>query len=158
MKKSKVPFTSVDMKRYLDAGVPDSMDNLLKELVDTYEFDYSSICQMIGMFAVIAANKANSSEAGGISGFQANGVMWEFIQNWMHLEGPMKLVRFDEMLYPQYEDHFQKSIDKETFKWMQEKAEESIKKHKSANQLVVDHWRRIVDGFVPFGYIIREEI
>lgn len=99
----------------------------------------------------------NNDPHGGITGFQAGAVMWEFVRNWMHEDGPMKLVKYDNMLYPQYEDNFDKVISKETFSYLQEKAKENLENRNGAASRVIDHWQSIVDGNVPFGYKIKED-
>lgn len=166
MKKLKVPFDDRVAQRYLEQDNV-SLDKLLEDLVETYEYDYGSICQMIGMFAVIAAKKANASDAGGITGFQANGVMWEFIQKWMHFDGAMKLVQYKNMLYPQYNDKFQKTISKDTFNWLQTEAQKKLDEYQNTkdsgrqvtvHEAVLEHWKALVNGMVPFGYTVREEM
>lgn len=160
MKKIKVPFDERAMQRYLDAEPPESMDALLKELIETYEYDYGSICQMIGLYAVLAARKADQSEAGGITGFQANGVMWEFIQKWMHIKGAMRLVNYNDMLYPQYEEEFQKFISCDTANWLKETAQKKLDEIKTADydvsETVIEHWMSIAAGMIPFGYKVKE--
>ena len=80
-----------------------------------------------------------------------------------------KLLNYDYMLYPQYEDHVEKTIDLETWIKMQEKASENYNEYLSekarlengdeyafpASKKVAAHWRSIIDGNVPFGFKVK---
>ena len=46
------------------------------------------------------------------------------------------------------------SIDAATWTWLQDEARKNLAEHDGAAPSVIAHWRRIVDGIVPFGYII----
>ncbi len=90
---------------------------------------------------------------GGITGFQAGFVMWEFVRRWLHIEGPVQLVQYRDMLYPQYADKFAKTIDQET--WVQEQAKKLLEKDgeiSSQNDYFTEHLKSIVAGTPPFGY------
>lgn len=56
--------------------------------------------------------------------------MWEFIRHWNRENNKtgMRLVDYDNMLYPQYEDDFQKTITPSTWEAIQREAKNSIKK------------------------------
>ena len=80
--------------------------------------------------------------------------MWDFIKNWTKMgnECGLKLVDYDDMLYPQYEEKFEKTICKDNFELIQKKAMENLEKSKDAHPAVIAHWRKIANGEVPFGY------
>jgi hypothetical protein len=87
--------------------------------------------------------------------------MWSFVRKWLSEDGPMKMVVYENMLYPQYDHRFQKTIDKDTWEWLQEQAKKNmydseISGH-PANSEVVKHWQSIVDGNVPFGYTVKKD-
>ena len=84
--------------------------------------------------------------------------MWDFIKDWSFRGNKcgLKIVNYDDMLYPQYNHKFQKTISKDTFKALQKAAENNLKKGGYANPNVIKHWKSIVDGNVPFGYIIED--
>lgn len=134
----------------------DKLPEFINHLLNDYTHDYGTICHAIAAGAVATAWAMNNDPHGGITGFQAGAVMWEFVRNWMHEDGPMKLVRYDTMLYPQYEDHYDKVISKSTFDYLQEKARENLERGE-AHPSVMAHWQSIVDGNVPFGYSIKED-
>lgn len=129
---------------------------LFKE-VENYKHDYGTI--VIGCMAVMtgAFNLLNRSKQGGITGFQASCIGWECIQKFLSLEGPAKIVDYNNMLFPQYEHAFQKVISQETWKSLVEKAKRNIAEDKGmASQEVTDHWKSIVAGQVPFDYVVSQ--
>lgn len=138
----------------------ESIDALIEELGNKYDHDYGTICHALAAVAVQAAKKMNKQPQGGITGFQAGAVMWEFVRHWMHLEGPMKLVDYNNMLYPQYFSSFDTVIDEEVWKYIQDKAKENLEKHLDSSNVSADvlrHWNSIVAGIVPFGYVVQKE-
>lgn len=100
----------------------------------------------------------------GLSCFQMGCILWDIIDRLVldeHDVG-LELVNYNNMLYPQYEYRFEKTISKECWEEMQKKAKELIENDKkdpylSANNDVLEHWKKIVDGEVPFGYTVKEE-
>lgn len=119
---------------------------------------YDSIVEAITACAIGAAWAGDHHPHGGITGFQASFVMWRFIENWMGKENScgLKLIDFDDMLYPQYEYKFNdKTISSQTWKEMQRKAQEFLNEDRGA-EIVKAHWQSIVDGKVPFGYIVKD--
>ena len=69
----------------------------------------------------------------------------------------MTLLVYDDMLYPQYEKDFGKTISQATFDSLQKQAKKLIEtESQTASEEVVNHWRRIVDGEVPFRYVVSE--
>ena len=96
----------------------------------------------------------------GITGFQAGFVMRDFIQDWLYANNKcgLKIVDYDNMLYPQYYDKFDKYISPETFEALQKRAEELIEESSGhAHPAVVNHWKQIADGNVPFGYHLKND-
>jgi hypothetical protein len=137
----------------------ESIDAFIDKLNTAYEHDYGTICHALAAVAVQAAKKMNRQDSGGITGFQAGAVMWEFVRNWMHLEGPMKLVDYNNMLYPQYFSSFDTVINEDIWKYLQTKAQENLDKHLDSTSVSADvlrHWNSIVAGVVPFGYVVQK--
>jgi len=136
----------------------ESLDSFIKELDTAYTHDYGTIVHAHAAIAVQAARLMNKQSQGGITGFQAGAVMWEFMRNWMHLEGPLKLTNFKDMLYPQNEEKFSKTLSKETWEYLQAEAKKLMSQDmKHANLMVAAHWQRIANGEVPFGYSVEVE-
>lgn len=128
--------------------------------VGKLDHTYVSIIHAVTAAALKGAWKMNDTPNGGITGFQASVVLWEFVRRWMHFEGPLKLVTYKNMLYPQYKNEFNKTISKEAWKYLQTEAQNNLNKVTkgkiNASSNVIKHWESIVNGKVPFGYKVSE--
>lgn len=137
-----------------------TVTNFMEHILNDYQHDYGTICHAIAACGLAAMWAANSHPSAGISGFQSSAIMWQIIREWGHYESPLKLVDFNEMLYPQYEKDFQKNIRLDAFKLLQEQAKKLLLEDKvrtgGASETVKKHWQSIIDGEVPFGYEINE--
>jgi len=134
----------------------EDFSRLLKD-IEEYPQQYGHI-----VYACFAAMKAafklvNNGSQGGITGFQASFIAWESIREFMTVKGPLKLLDYDKMLYPQYESNFEKVINYETWDELQKGARELLANKYQANQDVIRHWENIDKGIVPFGYSVKEE-
>lgn len=139
------------------------LPEFLRELTEDYVHDYGTICHAIAAAAVAAAWAVERSPVGGITGFQAGAIMWEFLTHWQteYRDKPLRLLDYGNLLYPQYRDRFT-GISPATWTWVQQQAAEELaaeemrQPHQAANS-VVDHWRSIVAGNVPFGLRVVED-
>lgn len=133
------------------------LDKLLKEVIKSKDLDYGKIVYAICGCMIATCNYINRSEVGGITGFQASFIGWEMVRELMIYDNKtsMKIVDYDEMLYPQYEHDFQKTISQSTWKSLQEQAEIKLKETPDAHPEVIKHWKSIVEGRVPFGYEVE---
>lgn len=127
----------------------------LLNVKDNYNTGYGTAPRAIAQAALATAWYLSSEF--GITGFQAGFVMWDFIRDWQysHNECGMKIVDYDNMLYPQYDYHFEKTISKDTWAALQKAAEKNLKDREYAHPDVIKHWESIVNGKVPFGYVVR---
>lgn len=140
----------------------ETLPAFINHIMNDYEHDYGTICHAVSACALAAAWAANNHEQGGITGFQAGFVMWDFIRQWMYESNKtsLKIIDYDKMLYPQYEGKFDKIISKETFDCIQKAAQENLDRIKNgdeAHPYVIKHWESIAAGNVPFGYRIKED-
>lgn len=133
----------------------EKLPEFLDKLQNFYEHDYGTICHAITASAVATCWAMNKGPQGGITGFQAGAIMWEFIRQWGHLKGPARMLSYEDMLYPQSETKF-KTIDTDTMDFLKEKAAENLADPEKGSIEVREHWQTIVDGKVPFGYQIEE--
>lgn len=137
----------------------DTLGQFIDHLMTDYQHDYGTICHAIAAAALAATYAADNSPQGGITGFQAGFIMWDFIKQWMYPTNTcgLKIVDYDNMLYPQYERHFDKTIPSHTWELLQAQAKELLKTeaHDAHNE-VYKYWQSIANGQVPFGYIIEE--
>lgn len=139
------------------AMTPDKLGEFIRKLTQNYEHDYGTICHACAAAAIAAAQAVNHSDQGGITGFQAGCIMWSFVRHWMHIDGPMRLVKYEDMLYPQYADKFSE-ISKETWEFLQAEAKKHIAESaEHAHPAVISHWQSIVDGAIPFGLRLENE-
>ena len=67
-----------------------------------------------------------------------------------------RILNYDDMLFPQYKDEFDKTISKDTWELLQKEARENLKDLRFASYEVAEHWKSIVRGNVPFGYKVKE--
>lgn len=140
----------------------ETLPNFISHIMNDYEHDYGTICHAVSACALAAAWAVNKHKQGGITGFQARFVMWDFIKEWMYIDNrtSLRILDFDDMLYPQREERFDKVISKEIFESVQKAAQEMLDRIKNggtAHPNVICHWKSIVEGNVPFGYRIKEE-
>lgn len=133
-------------------GLPAFID----KLTTAYQHDYGTICHACAAGAVAAASAINKSPSGGITGFQAGAIMWEFMRHWNHVEGPARLLDYNDLLFPQMEYKF-RSISPDTWKDVQEKAQANLANGKDhVHPDVLAHWQSIAGGAVPFGLQVSE--
>jgi len=143
----------------------ETLPKFINHVMNDYEHDYGTICNAIAACSLAAAWAANKHEQGGITGYQAGFVMWDFIKGWMYSNNKtaLRIIDYDNMLYPQYEEKFDKVISKEIFEGIQKEAKnrldafEANPENDYAHPNVVKHWKSIVAGNVPFGYRIKED-
>lgn len=140
----------------------ETLPMFMNHIMNDYDHDYGTVCHAIAACSLAAAWAANKHGQGYITGFQASFVMWDFIKEWMYSsnQSGLRIVDYDDMLYPQYKDKFDKIISKEIFEGIQKAAQESleeVKQGREAHPGVIKHWESIVAGNVPFGYKIKED-
>ena len=138
---------------------PETIGAFVNHLINDYTHDYGTIVRAIAAAACGAAWAVEHSPQGGITGFQGSCVKWDFIQGWEQskFEVGARLVNYEKMLYPQYEQDFEKVISSNTWSNLQKKASELINEGGCVHPEVLAHWKSIVDGKVPFGYTVLEE-
>lgn len=145
---------------YIEAGEQTlkTLPKFLDKLANKYGHDYGTICHAIAAAAIGGAWAVERSPSGGITGFQASCVMWEFIRRWNYSGNKcgLKITDYDNLLYPQYEQYFEKTIDSETWQVIQEEAAKKIKEGRG-NESVTEHWKSIIAGQLPFGFVIKND-
>ncbi len=134
----------------------DTLPDFLKHLLNDYGHDYGTICHALAAGSVATTHTMNHSDQGGITGFQAGAIMWEYIEHWNGVKPPAKLVQYEDMLYPQLEYKYEKTISNNTWDWLQNEAQKKLKEYNLHPHIRI-HLRKIVYGIVPFGYDIEDE-
>jgi hypothetical protein len=107
----------------------ESLPEFLRKLTEDYGHDYGTICHAMAAAAISAASAINHSSTGGITGFQAGAVMWEFIRNWnySHNKTGLRIIDYDNMLYPQYAYRFNKLLSPDIWESLKKEASTNIK-------------------------------
>lgn len=133
----------------------EQLPEFLRHLMEDYHHDYGTICHALTAGSIATAWAMDRHPQGGITGFQAGFVMWGFIRNWSYESNKcgLKIVNYDNMLYPQYANSFEKTIRENVWKNLQNEAKKALEKEDQyTSEEVIKHWQSIVDGNVPFGY------
>lgn len=163
MKKAINEDMHIEKEWFSEAGrqTTETLMDFINHVMNDYIHDYGTVCHAIGACAIAAAWAANKSDGarGGITGFQAGFVMWDFIRQWQFPNNKcgMKIVDYDNMLYPQYEYKFAKTISKDVWNQLKKQAAEKLTDCEHCHPDVIDHWKSIVNGNIPFGYNVLEE-
>ena len=137
----------------------ESLQGFINHIINDYEHDYGTICHAMSACSIATMWAINKTDQRGITGFQAGAIMWEFIKHWNYTDNKtgMKMVNYDDMLYPQYDYKFQKTITESIWKSIQDVANNRLKENKTAHPKVIAHWKSIVNGKIPFGYKIVKD-
>lgn len=137
----------------------DTLPQFINHLMNDYYHDYGTICHALSAIALAAIYAADKSPQGGITGFQASFIMWDFIKQWQYPHNicGLKIVDYDNMLYPQYKQNFEKTISNTAWNKLQQEAKNLLNNYNGdAVNEVIAHWRSIAEGQVPFGYTVTE--
>ena len=86
----------------------DDLMNYIQNIRDNYDIGYDTAPRAIAQAAL--ATSYYLADMFDITGFQAGFVMWDFIKDWSFRGNKcgLKIVNYDDMLYPQYNHKFQK--------------------------------------------------
>ena len=160
MKKRLIEEMHPEKEWFEEARDIDTIDGLASfvgHILYDYEHDYGTACHAVSACALAAAHVGCKSE--GLTGFQAGFVMWDFIRQWLMSSNKcgMKLIDYDDFLFPQYDYKFEKIIKKDIWETIQKQAKENLENHKDAHEEVRKHWQNIVNGIVPFGYKVVDD-
>lgn len=134
-------------------STPEELAAFVRRVTADYSHDYGTICHAIAASAVAAAWACDRSAQGGITGFQAGAIMWEFITHWTHSPGDLLALRdFDNILYPQYDDKFG-TIPAGFAKQLKKRAAKNLAENKGAHPDVARRWREVASGKFPFPVV-----
>ena len=130
------------------------LPEFIRHLTEDYGHDYGTICHAVAAAAVAAASAVNHAPCGGIAGFQAGCMMWEFLDKFHGVKYPARLLDFKDLLYPQYADKF-RSIPADVWAWAKKEAEKNLVERRAhAHPAVIAHWESVAMGKVPFGLTV----
>ena len=162
-----------EIKAWFDEAKNQTFDTLpefIRHVMNDYAHDYGTVCHAISACTVATAWACNRMEGarGGITGFQAGFVMWGFIKHWQYESNKtgLRIVDYDNLLFPQYASYFQKTISPDIWQAVQKEAkrryDDACASFNAGNGVgcadaVFMHWKRIKDGNLPFGLKVSEE-
>lgn len=137
----------------------EDLTTFLKDVEEHYNCGYGEAPRAMAQAALAVAGYL--ARKFGITGFQAGFVMWDFIRDWNYRNNKtaLRIVNYDDMLYPQYEDKFEKVITPDTWESIQKAAKENLETDYgyTVHPDVRAHWESIAAGKVPFGYTVKED-
>lgn len=147
----------VHLQWYEEANQVKTFDGLkafAERLMTEYKHDYGTVGHAMACIALASIKATDNQEQGGVTGFQMNLVLWQFIRNIgiFKSDVPMQLMVYDQLLYPQQMRRFVE-VHPQVMLWLQNKAKELLETTKDAAPQVVDHWKMIAAGFLPAPYI-----
>lgn len=149
-------------KEWVEQAKTMTLENLvdfLKHLMHDYKHDYGTVCHAMAIGSYAAFRAMDREPQGGITGFQAGAIMWEIVKLLCFPNNKLglRLINFDHLLYPQYADHFEKSISKSQWERLQAEAKRFLsEKDQYVDAKVREHWESIANGEVPFGFEVVE--
>ncbi len=152
-----------ELREHLNAKMADVTLDTLRPFIDEALAEggkgYGEICVALGAIAAAAAKAADRSPQGGITGFQAGAVFWEFVRQWgVFDEGPKKILCYRDVLYPQSCYKFKQAFDAETWTWLQDNAKKLLAESGDhAHPNVVAHWKMLAAGALPEGFSLTSE-
>lgn len=86
----------------------------------------------------------------------ADRVMFMFCTRWKGIVGPIRLMRFDLMLFPAFEKQFKTTISPPIWEYLQKAASKRLLSPSPAPQGWREHWSKITAGEIPFGWTLEE--
>lgn len=151
-------FDSLCLKPKIDKSlfnIYHTLSDYLSQLFDR-EHNYETITKAFVAGLNACWQAMLNHDLGCITGFQAGWILNRFFTEQKNL-ACWRLLDYDKMLYPQYEYMFEKTINKDTWKFLQEKAKYMLSDEDfHVHEEIKEHWRSIAEGKVPFGFIVKD--
>ena len=143
----------------------ETLPKFIDHLMHDYDHDYGTIVKAMACAMFATFNICNEMDEGynGLTGFQASFIPWQIMTELgiFNSKSGKRIQLFDDLLFPQYEHKFN-CISTEVWEEVQELAKENYKDAEAHNfklvhPSVVEHWKSIIDGKVPFGLKVVDE-
>lgn len=137
----------------------ESLPAFIEKMMNQYGHDYRTVCHAIA--ACTLATLDVTAKEMGITGFQYSMIKLLVLRQafYPYTETALKIVNYDDMLYPQFQYKFEKVISRDTFDCIRKQAIKEMQERNPYNvaREVWDHWTNIVCGIPPFGYTVEED-
>ncbi len=138
----------------------EEMNDFIQDKLLNYSHDYGTICHAIAssMIATMTAMN-NDKRQGGITAFQASCIVQQVLMKVIFTGNKIgvRILDLEHLMYPQYSYEFEKIISYDTWEKLQNESKKALEVSLGANQEVRDHWQSIVNGNLPFGFILRDK-
>ncbi len=103
-------------------NTPEELAEFVK-FISNVPLDYGTAVYAQCAAMLAAQHVMNQGKQGGITGFQAGFIGWEMVKKFMSVgDCGLSLIDWENMLYPQYEERFEKTISRDIFEGLQKKA------------------------------------
>ena len=159
MEKKEITEKDHPEKEWLEEARKQTHETLPKfidHLMNDYEHDYGTCIKAVSAAMLGTFWAFNRQE--GFTGFQVGFIPWLLMgEFWGNSEVGRRVINYDDMLYPQYQNKFEKTINQSQFSKLQKKASERLAESTSMHPSVRKHMESIIAGTIPFGYKLSEQ-
>lgn len=153
------------MKEANEIKTTEELKAFIDRLQNDYEHDYGTICHAVAAAAIAAAKCVDRGPQGGITGFQAGAIQWEMIRGWgVWTDGPLQIVQWGQLLFPQYDDKMPRFVSKDIFKALVAKAKEKLEDtsrepvwHEHVHPDVKARFELLASGKAPDWLTVKED-
>lgn len=141
---------------------PEALGAFINQLMNGYVHDYGTIVHAIAACMSATMWACNKSEQGGITGFQANCMMWLVLEHAFCEKDALRLMTYGHLMYPQYRDKVV-GISQSAFDELRKRCLETLKEDQNRVEAgktpgmhpnVRQHMSDILKGIPPFGLIV----
>lgn len=110
--------------------------------------DKAALMALVSLRASLVQNKAKEEEPH---------ALWRFIRYLTEIEMPMQMLDLTNMLYPEYDEYFSRTITPTAFKIIQRQACLMLQENQYENEEHKLHLENISNGKLPYGYLVKEK-
>ena len=140
-------------------STPDELAAFVRRLLTDYEHDYGTICHAVAAAAIAGANAVNRDpKQGGITGFQAGAVFWEFARAWNRWPADhcgARMIEWGDLLYPQ-SDPRMTSIPRGAWEALITKASKLLASGTDLHPNVARRVQMIASGNLPLDLTVQD--
>ena len=154
MNKSVLPWTDWYAKAR-NINNPDELAEFARYLFCKQEHTYDSAVHAVSALAIAGAWFGSRIE--GITSFQASYVKFDFIREFNHIgtRVGLKVVDYDDLIYPQHTDDFiGVKIKERIWRSLQQACKRELSNHDSGCWAVREWWKDVCNGVIPDDIIV----
>ena len=127
----------------------------VSKLISGYEHDFGTSLRALACIV----NATIRFYGGGLSNFQASYLMWKILEKTFCIKDSvgLKIVRYEDLLYPQLVYHFDNELDKSQHEKLIELAKKNLVESTEAVKEVREHWEKIAKGWLPKNVSLKKD-